>query len=387
MGALRLLLALVVACGHLTDSQVFGTEAAFAVRAFFVISGFYMSMVIHDRYAGRGALDFYASRLLKLLPVYWVVFGIFVLAGLICQAYGHANFLTAHLNTWRAIDFAALPWPLLTYFSVTMLSLIGADTLLFVAFDPASGALSLAPHWASGSMLAIGLTPIAQTWSLGTELWFYLLAPFVVRRHLGLILALLLASIMARIAVETIDASGWWKRGVFPSELALFLAGALAYRVHMRLPKIGASTCMAAGLSALGIAVLSRALTEWSGASVTASVVCYGALAVAIPFLFRLTQNGDLDKFFGDLSYPAYIVQFLVGFALLDIAGRPSFHLHVAYDLAIWLPLALLAIMAAAAALHYAVVRPVDRLRVRFGARSVPSKFAPSPSSQAAIAH
>src|ERR1700676_46715 len=77
MGYLRLLLALVVACGHLqTDALYGGTEVSvfsvgpiIAVKLFFIISGFYMAMVFH-KYAS--ARDFYLSRSMRLFPIYWL---------------------------------------------------------------------------------------------------------------------------------------------------------------------------------------------------------------------------------------------------------------------------------------------------------------------------
>src|SRR5262245_22538167 len=186
MGTIRLLLALIVAASHfnLNNRDAFAFEATFAVQAFFVISGFYMAMVFCERYAARGPLDFYASRLLKLLPIYWCV--------------AILSVLVAHGMPWARIDTAALSWPLLGFGTVAVTTLIGVDVFPFFAFDPANSAISFAADRAPDQLVATRFLPVGQTWSLGLELWFYLLAPFLVRRSIGMIVVILAASIASR---------------------------------------------------------------------------------------------------------------------------------------------------------------------------------------------
>jgi len=63
---LRAILVLLVVGSHL---HALG-GAAFAVKSFFIISGFYMALVIDTRYYALPVSDFYTSRLLRLLPLY-----------------------------------------------------------------------------------------------------------------------------------------------------------------------------------------------------------------------------------------------------------------------------------------------------------------------------
>jgi hypothetical protein len=64
VGLLRAILASLVVGSHL---GAFG-GATFAVKGFFIISGFYMALVISTRYYALPVGDFYASRLLRLVP-------------------------------------------------------------------------------------------------------------------------------------------------------------------------------------------------------------------------------------------------------------------------------------------------------------------------------
>lgn len=76
MGLLRLLLAVCVFCGH---SRRLGNfrwlEGHLAVELFFVVSGFYMQLVLSQRYTKRKLgstwrFQFYKARYLRLLPIY-----------------------------------------------------------------------------------------------------------------------------------------------------------------------------------------------------------------------------------------------------------------------------------------------------------------------------
>src|SRR6266545_150629 len=81
MGCFRLFLALAVLNAHYRFWQL-GPEGyslfptgGFAVCIFYVISGFYMSMVITQKYQRLpdGTLRFYGNRALRLFPVYLAV--------------------------------------------------------------------------------------------------------------------------------------------------------------------------------------------------------------------------------------------------------------------------------------------------------------------------
>lgn len=70
MGLLRLLLPACVVAFH--GGPIFGSRGmgAEAVPAFFVLSGFYMNLVLDISY--RGAVwKFYVNRILRLFPLYW----------------------------------------------------------------------------------------------------------------------------------------------------------------------------------------------------------------------------------------------------------------------------------------------------------------------------
>jgi peptidoglycan/LPS O-acetylase OafA/YrhL len=311
MGSLRLILALVVACAHLATpvANIFGQYAIEAVRIFFVISGFYMTMILIERKAYRSLRNFYVSRALKLLPLYWAV----SLLALLAYAILVPREVPDHPFTqWERFDIFAAPLSVL-YTVISLVTLIGADTWVWLGFNPTNGRLSVAPDYGTGMTSVLGLGFVPQAWTIGLELCFYVMAPFVVRRSLRLLCLLLVASLLCRAAITVCGAGPPWTRSLFPAELAFFLAGALLYRV-----------------------------------TVVRNI---------------LKTSGPIDAALGALSYPIYIAHHAVFRVLATLPWLDR--LQGTWG---WLAINLAVVAAIAVILDALVARPVDRLRARFGA-------------------
>src|SRR5262245_24943622 len=94
MGVLRCLLALSVLLVHDADGWFKLIDGVAAVQCFFVISGFYMALVLNERYAQLGS--FYANRALRLLPTYWAVLLLVIAAAVLA---GRPTFIDTALQT------------------------------------------------------------------------------------------------------------------------------------------------------------------------------------------------------------------------------------------------------------------------------------------------
>lgn len=73
MGIIKIALALSVVIWHVPGAHTRALNAAVAVLAFFMVSGFYMALVINEKYAPSGTewvKRFYQARALRLYPVY-----------------------------------------------------------------------------------------------------------------------------------------------------------------------------------------------------------------------------------------------------------------------------------------------------------------------------
>ena len=71
-GTFRLFLALLVVVGHLVDHEPFAHFGYYAVRVFFILSGFVLTGALNEVYQ-FDATRFAVNRLLRLVPIYYVV--------------------------------------------------------------------------------------------------------------------------------------------------------------------------------------------------------------------------------------------------------------------------------------------------------------------------
>ena len=73
MGILRVILAIAVVISH--SESFLGlkfTGGLVSVQIFFIISGFYMTMILDNKYVGKGSYRlFLSNRFLRLYPIYW----------------------------------------------------------------------------------------------------------------------------------------------------------------------------------------------------------------------------------------------------------------------------------------------------------------------------
>lgn len=347
VGFVRLLLALSVVLDHSTPilgSSLVGGRTA--VECFFVISGFYMAMVIERKYGRlRTGLwrTFMASRAARLYPVYVVVFLLTVVSLVARRLLGADPILLANLQVLSPLSLAAL--------AASNITLLGQDVVQFLHVS-ASGDLDLIGR-VTADANAHEFMVVPQAWTLSLELLFYACAPFLLRRRTPVLVAVLALSVGARIVFvrNGLDADPWSYR-CFPLELSFFVAGALSYRWGRRIrPELATRIGPALlALTALCFVVYStRVTSDWTW---LALVFPY-AFAPVVPVLFAWTSSSSRDRWVGELSYPLYLVHVLLA-DLLRAAGFTVTGLLLTF---VALP--------AAVALLVVVDGPVERWRQR----------------------
>jgi peptidoglycan/LPS O-acetylase OafA/YrhL len=187
VGTVRLYLALSVVAAHLWGYVPAPMVTGYlAVIMFFIISGFYMSMIINERYAKLPLRTFYLSRALRLYPVYAAV----LLA-----------------TVWFGY-YAELP-------TVFMKSPFANATMIGIDVIDAN-------HRA-----------VPQAWTISIELEFYLIAPFLVGRSIKLGLAAVVGLIILRLLFLPYDYAGW-RYGFAPAVWCFFLLGHVSHRLWTR---------------------------------------------------------------------------------------------------------------------------------------------------------
>lgn len=274
-GAVRLTLATLVVLHHTTTLRL----GKFAVYSFFVLSGFWVTRIYRQKYAGssNGALRFYASRILRIFPIY-------VLCTTLALVLFHRHELTA--------GFMART------FSVPVHELIGTNVL-------------------------------PPVWSLDVELQFYLLVPLLAfvgatmmirglpraaQGALGLISALGLVLVKATV----------FKFGLF------FAIGIFLAQTRPAFPRIVARlSLVATGLVGLVVWRLgSPGFHDTYPAEVLLTLLFVPVMAESV------RQPGSMaDRQIGELSYPLYLFHWLPAYSLRAHVGYYAGHEFTLGDL------------------------------------------------------
>lgn len=352
MGFIRLLLAFAVFNSHFpTLEYSLLANGHEAVLTFFAISGFYMALVLDKSY--DNARSFYLSRFLTLYPMYVlaVTISLGLLVGLDIHSLTNRETLRSILADPAA--FVVMAWTSAVTFGQEM---------LFSLARLSDGGL----RFVTDSRLALWSdAPLIQGWSLSLELTFYALAPFLVRLRTRTLLSLLGASLALKLAIlnSSLAEVVFFKR-FFPLEFWLFAGGILAYRVHRQLPAAPRwfDYCLFPALAAL---ILSGGLV----AKPLLPFFLPAATLLTLPLVFRGFKRLQLDRFAGKLSYPFYLLHYIVIALFETYADEPDG----------WLILA--AALAASVAVHFLFNSGIESLKTKLRRRHT----LPVPAAEAVL--
>ena len=171
---------------------------------------------------------------------YWIVGLLTLIAEIVLVPRGqYFDKLASPLAYGAGLDLSSLPLSIIFYIGVSLATMLGLDTGLWLGFDRVGGALSIAPNFAPARPSVTALNPVPQGWTIGLELLFYAMAPFIVRRPIWVIGLFCVFSLAFRLGMMALGFSGEaWNRTLFPSELIYFLLGVLGYRLYLILPQL-----------------------------------------------------------------------------------------------------------------------------------------------------
>jgi peptidoglycan/LPS O-acetylase OafA/YrhL len=314
-----------------------------AVSVFFVISGFYMTLILNEKYTAYG--PFIANRLLKLYPAY--LFSI----------------VLAHLLS--PISFRDLPfWPQVYFVFANLFMLFSEITAIIIKLPgDVFSIMPLGGSWQSETS-TWGLLYNGPVWSLSVELMFYLIAPFVVKIDAGYIrrvATLIAASVASNFTLYSLGSLHVpWDYNFFPPNLYLFMLGSLSFylfktgKLQALLPFWRtAGVGMLAFMLAFTVAypLLPRFPLFVGGATISPLTAYIALLLVFMPYIFealrdvRASTLARADSMIGDLSYPVYIVHFVVLTRIPLLKGIDP----------------VIATLGVATLTHVAIMRPIER--------------------------
>ena len=315
MGLLRFYLALAVVNvhGHIFNHNLIYPDIA--VQSFFMISGFYMAMILNEKYNHPSVtyMDFIMSRFFRIAPAYFLMGLLTIIVSLVAW-FGFSSQLSP-IKYW--VDYKnQLTIGSIIYIILVQFSLIGLDTIMFSTVN-AFGGLVHTLDFNAHNVKLWHLLLVPQGWTLALEFYFYLLAPFIVKRSIKFIVTLIVASFIFRLVAAVffnlhLDP---WSYRFFPFEIMFFLSGSLAYRLSKKLDfedsytkKLILGFCF---LLIIGAGMIGRYASLRNNLYLL-SPIFIGVVFLSIPKLFELTKFIKADRYIGELSYPLYISHMLV---------------------------------------------------------------------------
>jgi len=342
MGTLRTLLATGVVIAH--SDPIFGwrpLDGGAAVILFFVVSGFYMSLVLNRKYTGltRAHWIFWQNRVLRLWPSY--------LVALVAMAAVRPDIVDTIFT-----DLSGASMPLAGLMNLFIIGaewtqVVGLDSFGVVYFNSSNTTVNM------GSYVLLG-----QNWALALEILFYIVAPFIVIRRSRVIVITALAVIGAG-AIIHYDLSNFWRYRSFPGVLIFFMTGAVAYQLGTLVSEKTIATRTSSRIGGLSAALVIAAiafpqtfmwfLPERHHMKLLIIIFVFG-----LPFWLQWSAGRSWDRWIGDLSYPVYLIHLPVVAVVGDHLSGHSRGITI-----LLLSLALAAIMV------LLIERPIDRIRQR----------------------
>jgi len=363
MGLIRILLAICVVAGH--SSLILGLpflDAGAAVKAFFVISGFYMALILDRKYDGRtpgGRRLFWSNRFLRIYPPYLatLLFALLFYAAACWYLHRPADRFEYWIQAWQEGHYAAFIPLLFSQFSV-----IGLDLTPAFGFSHAQGFTLLNAGMLTDTVQAWRFNMLPHAWSISVELLFYLIAPWLCRWGKRGLLGLVLITIGMKgmagwfLPVQLAEALVYH---FMPFQIGYFALGILAYQWRGKLvPSIEyrAISGAAWGLLIGGVVFGGLAITGRSNMRELAPLL----MAIGAPSIFALSRNWHFDRMIGELSYSLYLLHVPCKWVLSAVHGS------AVKDAVVISGSELLVVsVVASIGMYFVVERPIDRWRER----------------------
>lgn len=301
-------MALAVVFGHSAPiSYLSFVYADVAVQAFFIISGFYMSLVLNNRYVGNRAYSlFITNRFLRLFPAYWVV----LLVTALLMIPGEIPLF----RDWNN----GLKFSTAMYLLLSNVFMLGTDLSYFLSLT-ADGGLEWTKNFMNAQTPLYTYIPLAQVWSISVEIVFYILAPLFLRRTIWFCVGFVATSLLVRAALWTVGLTyDPFNHRLLPIALGYFFIGAISHRFYNFL---GPEKLKSMAGYVIWVVLAIYCLVYGHFTFVGQKYPFLILLSLGLPFLFQVSKNLKVDRYIGELSYPIYLVHptiILVGDRFID---------------------------------------------------------------------
>ena len=358
MGILRLLLALSVVASHgWTFLNLTFIGGPLAVQAFFIISGFYISLILNEKYIKKNDnyFLFISNRFLRLFPTYWSVLILIVISNFFIYIVSKGTKFHT-FDIFREIHYSFSTWVYIVFSNIFILF---QDFVCFIGVNPATGNMFFTKNF----LLYYSTTKffsIRQAWTISLELYFYLLAPFIVRKNWKFVLLIALLSFSLRVFLYNFLSLNFdpWTHRFFPTEIFYFLLGFISYKLYKKISSYPTNQLLdyVIFISLLLFTLFKGSLPEFKVNYFPVPVFDFIYLiliAIALPFLFNKFKSNKIDTIIGELSYPVYISHIFLDDTMHSIP-LPIFQNSFVQ---------LLVLLGFSYALNYFIANPIEKFR------------------------
>ncbi len=303
MGIIRFLLALSVVTFHSNNLSHFRLfHQSLAVVSFFIISGFYMSLVLDSKYRPlkKRYQTFISNRFLRIYPLYFVV--LFLTVGSSAVKYFF------HIGTPdNAISHYLFYLPQTTHEGLETINFLVRNITLLLTTD----------YFFVGSR-GPGFLIIQQAWSLQVELIFYLIVPFLFYMKKKFLVLLSIAYVLVFFGYfhlyHHMEQPTLTYR--FFEYFVFFLLGILSYYWCKKVERLSLPLLfhkIVAGIIILYI-LLYTFLPQNSPAHIydITTFPYYFFLTLSISSIFIVSRKSVIDNFIGGISYPLFVSHIFV---------------------------------------------------------------------------
>jgi peptidoglycan/LPS O-acetylase OafA/YrhL len=300
-GILRTVLALMVMCQHLLDLVPLGQYAVFC---FYIISGYLMTLIMHETYGYslKGRYYFAINRALRLYPMYWFVAGLTVLLILYI-----GQDITRNYNPSLYLPLSADG----VYQNILM---------IFPSLDP----IYVFPRF------------VPAAWALTVELVFYLLICLGISKTFNRVrfwffLSLIYVVITYALRLEDDSRYSPIMAGSLP-----FSIGSAVYFYSRQTVKNGIFSKVKLSAAWLFVLLVINCffglfLFRLPNSYIFQELAFYTNLIISSLLVYKIAIGDNilalgerLDKFIGDFSYPIYLSHWQVGLLVsFFLFGRP----------------------------------------------------------------
>jgi peptidoglycan/LPS O-acetylase OafA/YrhL len=335
-GVYRFILASMVVFAH-TTAWRWMYPGMYAVFAFFILSGYVVSYILHNKYlqSPYGLWKYAINRALRIFPLYWVTLGV---------------------STWLIVAYPAMCEDI----NPAMVYPHGISLWLRNAF-----ALFLT-HPVTGNLAASMVVPVG--WSLGIELFYWALLPITLIRPAART-ALGWFSIVYTVGIVALF-FGYSGASSLPLRFNNLLAGSLPFWVgsliYLRKPDRHLRVSHGWGIAAMGLFLFFLVVPAFFHDPYFWFFYAFMASNIAmVAYLSRIARSSlwpsfqFLDKYAGDLTYPLYLIHIPV--AILVHVAIPSLPVtNYGFFFGVLTISTLLSLL-----LHYCVERPIEWIKHR----------------------